>query len=90
MKYHVAHILVAHKYTADDILRKIKEGKDFAELAKTNSSCPSSGRGGDLGPLAEGKADPDFEEAALKLKVGEISPTPVRTKFGYHLIKRLA
>lgn len=90
MKYHVAHILVAHKYTADDVLRKIKEGKDFGELAKINSSCPSSERGGDLGPLSTGKADPDFEEAALELKVGEISQTPVRTKFGYHLMKRLA
>ncbi len=90
MKYHVAHILVAHKYTADDVLRKIKEGKDFGELAKANSSCPSGERGGDLGPISTGKADADFEEAALELNVGEISEIPVRTKFGYHLIKRLA
>ena len=90
MKYHVAHILLAHKYTVDDVLRKIKEGKDFGELARIHSSCPSSERGGDLGPLLSGKADPDFEEAALELKVGEITQAPVRTKFGYHLIKRLA
>ena len=90
MKYHVAHILVAHNYTAEDVLKKLKEGKDFGELARIHSSCPSSAKGGDLGPIAQGKADPDFEEAALNLKVGEISKVPIRTRFGYHLIKRFA
>lgn len=86
----MAHILVAQKYEAEDLLRKLKEGKDFAELAKKYSSCPSAPAGGDLGVLPMGKAVEDFEDAALILKPGETSSVPVRTKFGYHLIKRIA
>ena len=89
MKYRVAHILVAQKYEAEDLLKKLKEGKNFAELAQKHSSCPSAANGGDLGMIPSGKADADFEEAAVALKIGETSQAPVRTKFGYHLIKRL-
>jgi peptidyl-prolyl cis-trans isomerase C len=89
MKYHVAHILLTHQYEAEDVFKKLKEGKNFNELAQKYSTCPSASKGGDLGPLAKGKADPDFEEAALGLQVGEISKAPIRTRFGYHLIKRL-
>ncbi|MFN8790039.1 MAG: peptidylprolyl isomerase [Bdellovibrionales bacterium] len=88
--YHVAHILVPHHHEAQDILKLLKEGKDFAELAKRFSQCPSRARGGDLGPLPRGKADPDFEDAALLLSVGKLSEKPVRTRFGYHILKRLA
>lgn len=88
--YHVAHILVAQKYEAEDLLRKLKEGKDFAELARKYSSCPSASIGGDLGVLPLGKTVEDFEDASLALKPGEISTAPVRTKFGYHLIKRIS
>ena len=87
--YHVAHILVPHRHEAEDVLRLLKDGKDFPEIAKRFSHCPSRARGGDLGPLVKGKADPDFEEAALRLPVGEFSEKPVRTRFGYHIIKRL-
>ncbi len=87
--YHVAHILVKHQYEAEDLLKKIQEGKDFSELAQKYSTCPSSSRGGDLGVLKTGRADPDFEEAALALQPGEISTEPVRTRFGYHLIRRM-
>ncbi len=88
--YHVAHILVAQKYEAEDLLRKLKEGKDFAELARKYSSCPSASNGGDLGVLQLGKTVEDFEDASLALKAGEVSKAPVRTKFGYHLIKRIS
>lgn len=88
--YHVAHILVAHKYEAEDLLKKLSDGKTFTELAQKYSKCPSNKAGGDLGPIAIGKADPDFEEAALILKPGETTKLPIRTKFGYHLIKRIA
>jgi len=79
-----------HKYELADIQKKLKEGKDFSELARKHSTCPSASAGGDLGLLTYGKADPDFEEASLELKIGEISKAPVRTRFGYHLIKRLS
>ena len=89
-KYHVAHILVRHQYEAEDILKKIQKPEDFFSMAQKFSTCPSSAKGGDLGLLPVGKADPDFEEAALELRIGEISKKPVRTRFGYHILKRLA
>ncbi len=88
--YRVAHILLTHKYEAEDLLKKLKEGKSFSELALKNSICSSSQMAGDLGTLILGKADADFEEAALSLQIGETSKIPVKTRFGYHLIKRLA
>jgi peptidyl-prolyl cis-trans isomerase C len=89
-KYHVAHILVAHKYEAEDLLKRLQKGEDFENLARKNSTCASASRGGDLGSLKPGQADEDFEEASLKIKIGEVSASPIRTKFGYHLIKRRA
>lgn len=72
----------------EDILKKIKEGGDFATLAKENSDCPSKSRGGELGYFSRGQMVPEFEEVAFKLKPGEISEI-VKTKFGYHIIKVL-
>lgn len=86
--YHVSHILVQHQYEAEDIIRKMKEGKSFDELARTYSKCPSSSRGGDLGPIPVGAADENFEEAAIKLKDGEITLEPVRSRFGFHIIRK--
>jgi peptidyl-prolyl cis-trans isomerase C len=71
---------------AEDLLRQIKEGADFAELAKTNSDCPSSKNGGDLDFFVRGDMVPDFENAAFKLQPGQVSDI-VQTKFGYHIIK---
>lgn len=88
--YKVSHILVKNKYEADDIIRKLKSGASFEEMAKKYSSCSSAPNGGLLGELKIGKADEDFEAAALNLKINEISKVAIRTKFGYHLIKRLA
>lgn len=87
--YHVHHILVDQKYEAEDLLRQLREGKSFFDLAQKFSKCSSAQKGGDLGPIKEGKADPDFEEAALILRPGETSLTPIRTRFGYHLIFRV-
>lgn len=84
----ISHILVAHEYEAQDILRLLKQGKSFEELAQRFSKCPSAEKGGDLGELKEGRADADFEEAAFALKPGEQTAKPVRTRFGYHLIWR--
>jgi len=69
------------------IQAEIKAGKDFAELAKERSQDPGSAKmGGDLGLFQQGMMVLEFDEAVFDLKVGEVSP-PVKTEFGYHLIK---
>lgn len=74
------------KEKALDLLKKIENGEDFHELAKSFSECPSSKRGGDLGYFEKGKMDPEFEKAAFALNIGEVSQV-VRSSFGYHIIK---
>jgi peptidyl-prolyl cis-trans isomerase C len=87
--FHVRHILVKDRHSAEDLIRKLKEGSSFAELARKFSICPSSTNGGDLGPIPFGKADGDFEEAATQLQPDEMTTSPVRTRFGYHIIHKL-
>ena len=74
------------KAKAESLLKKVKEGADFAELAKANSDCPSAKDGGDLGFFERGKMVKPFSDAAFSMKVGEISNV-VETQFGYHIIK---
>jgi peptidyl-prolyl cis-trans isomerase C len=76
----------AAKAKAEDLLKQIKAGADFAELATANSSCPSSKQGGDLNFFGRGQMVAPFEEAAFALKPGQISDV-VETKFGFHIIK---
>lgn len=83
----VSHILVDHKYEAEDLERLLLAGNKFADLAKKYSRCSSAKNGGHLGILPTSRLDEDFAIAALKLKSGEISK-PVRTRFGYHVILR--
>ncbi|HEY1078550.1 MAG TPA: peptidylprolyl isomerase [Bdellovibrio sp.] len=90
MKIRASHILVQHQYEAEDILRALQTGKSFDDMARKFSKCPSASQGGDLGEFARGRMDEDFEDHAFSLKVGQTSLKPVRTKFGYHLIKRTA
>lgn len=87
-KLNARHILLADRVTADDVLRHLKDGKAFEELAKKYSQCPSATQGGDLGNLFGKKnVDSDFLEALEMLKPGQTSGI-VRTRFGYHLIRR--
>jgi len=81
-----SHILVKTEKEAKEILDKIKAGEDFAELAKEYSQDSSAANGGDLGYFRKGMMVPEFEEAAFSLSPGEISD-PVKTKYGYHIIK---
>ncbi len=70
----------------EEIERKVKEGGDFAELAKEYSDCPSAERGGDLDFFQRGQMVAPFENAAFSLEPGQVSKI-VETQFGYHLIK---
>lgn len=82
------HILVSHEYEARDILKKLEEGKPFEKLAEDFSLCSSSKNGGDLGEFPKGRMIPEFEKALVALEVGQVSGI-VRTKFGFHIIKRV-
>jgi len=84
----ISHILVDTEEKAKEILAKIDQGDDFANLAKEFSTCPSSAQGGDLGLINEDSNFViEFQDAALKLKPGEITREPVKSEFGYHIIK---
>ncbi len=83
-----SHILVSKLDEADHIMNELKSGKDFSELARKFSSCPSSKMGGDLGFFKRGQMVKEFEDAAFALEPGQIS-MPIRTQFGFHIIKIL-
>ena len=87
MKIKAQHILVEQEFEVTDLLAKLNDGAAFEDLAKDFSKCPSGRQGGDLGEFGKGMMVKSFEDAAFALEVGEVSE-PVRTQFGYHLIKR--
>jgi peptidyl-prolyl cis-trans isomerase C len=88
-KIKCSHILVKKHSEALQVLERIKKGESFADLAREVSIDRGSGkRGGDLGLFGRGQMVKPFEEVAFKLKKGELSLEPVRTQFGYHIIKR--
>ncbi len=81
-----SHILVAEKETADEIIRKLDKGEQFEALAMEYSECPSKNNGGNLGIFGRGDMIKPFEDAVFAMNEEEISK-PVKTDFGYHVIK---
>jgi peptidyl-prolyl cis-trans isomerase C len=87
-EYHLHHILVDNEQQAKDITAKLKAGGDFDALAKQYSKDPGSAKnGGDLSWSDPKAYVPEFSAAAQKLKKGEITDTPVKTQFGWHIIR---
>lgn len=84
---HARHILVQTESEAKAALAEVAGGADFAEVARKRSSGPGAQQGGDLGFFKRGDMVPEFAEAAFALKPGEVSPAPVRSPFGWHVIK---
>lgn len=79
-------VKAAAKEKATKLLKQVKDGGDFAAIAKENSDCPSAAQGGDLGSFSRGRMVKPFEDAAFAMKVGDVSDL-VETQFGYHIIK---
>lgn len=88
MQVNAQHILVDHEHEALDLIKKVEEGVSFDSLAQDFSKCPSGKSGGNLGFFGRGQMVKPFEEAAFALDVNQVSK-PVKTQFGYHLIKRI-
>jgi peptidyl-prolyl cis-trans isomerase C len=85
---HARHILVATEQEAKDLLAELKKGAAFDKLAREKSTDKASGaEGGDLGWFKRTDMVKEFSDAAFALKKGEMSETPVKTQFGFHLIK---
>ena len=83
-----AHILVEKEELAKDLIAQIKIGGKFDELAKKNSKDPGSGaKGGDLGWANPANYVKEFSEALSKLKKGQLTEAPVKSQFGFHIIR---
>lgn len=89
MEYHSRHILVDDEKLAKSIIAQLggKKPAKFEDLAKKHSKDPSAKQGGDLGWMAPASLVPEFSAAMVALKKGEYSKTPVKTQFGWHVIK---
>jgi peptidyl-prolyl cis-trans isomerase C len=86
-EYKARHILLKTKEEADKVVTELDMGGDFAELAKSKSTGPSSKQGGDLGWFAPQQMVPEFSGALVQLDKGKYTKSPVQTKFGWHVIK---
>lgn len=86
-KINASHILVDKLSRAQEIYEDLQAGAKFEQLAGKFSTCSSRKRGGSLGEFVKGDMVPEFWGASTKLRIGEVSQ-PVKTKYGYHIIKR--
>jgi peptidyl-prolyl cis-trans isomerase C len=88
VEVHARHILVADEATAKKIIAELKKGADFAALSKQYSTDPGAKQqNGDLGFFKKDEMVPEFADAAFALKDGEVSPEPVHSQFGWHVIQ---
>jgi len=87
-KVHCSHILVKTEQEAKVVLDQLNKGESFSKIAAEKSLCPSKRKGGDLGTFGHGQMVREFERAAFSLQKGQVSQ-PVKTEFGWHVIKRL-
>jgi peptidyl-prolyl cis-trans isomerase C len=85
-EFNASHILVETEEKALELIKLLEDGADFAELAKEHSTGPSGPNGGQLGWFGEGMMVPPFEAAVMDMAVGAVS-APVKTQFGWHVIK---
>src|SRR3546814_2354233 len=81
------HILVETEEAAKEVIVALDGGADFAELAKERSTGPSGTSGGELPPFKAGDMVPEFSDAAFAMEVGSHSKAPVKTQFGWHVIR---
>jgi peptidyl-prolyl cis-trans isomerase C len=81
-----SHILVKTEQQAQQIMKRLTDGEEFAAVARRFSSCPSGKNGGDLGWFGKGMMVPEFEKIAFEEEVGKVVG-PIKTQFGYHVIK---
>jgi peptidyl-prolyl cis-trans isomerase C len=86
-EYHARHILVANKDQADQVIKRLKGGAKFEDLAKAQSIDNSKNNGGDLGWFTLARMVKPFSDAVKVLKKGEYTQEPVQTQFGWHVIK---
>ena len=84
---HARHILVKTEDEAKEVIKELDAGKDFAAVAKEKSTDPNKSDGGDLGYFQRGRMVKEFDDAAFSMPVGTYSKTPVKTDFGFHVIK---
>ena len=85
-RVNASHILVSTEEEAQSCLNRVNAGESFEEVAKEESKCPSAKKGGSLGWFKRGMMVREFENAAFTAKKGDVVG-PVKTEFGYHLIK---
>ena len=85
-KVKASHILISNESEAKALKSQIDEGASFEELAQKYSKCPSGANGGDLGYFRRGQMVKEFEDAAFETEINAVSD-PIKTQFGYHLIK---
>jgi peptidyl-prolyl cis-trans isomerase C len=72
---------------ADETIKSIAEGEDFASLARVSSTCPTATQGGSLGQLQRGDLAAEVEDALLSLLPGTVGPAPVRSRHGWHIVR---
>ncbi|MGB8817291.1 MAG: peptidylprolyl isomerase [Rhizobiaceae bacterium] len=81
------HILVKTEDEAKAIIKELEAGGKFEEIAKVKSTDGAAAQGGDLGYFGRGQMVPEFEKAVMDMKPGETTKTPVKTQFGFHVVK---